>query len=193
MQKLSIQQLFIAMGIAVAGVCAAPMSASAQTFITPFAGVTFNGDAPGHQLSTGVALTAQGKVAGFELEFGYTPDFFKESTNVIFSGKSNVTTLMGSLIVGVGGGPVRPYGIAGVGLLRTRIDSGSALVSNLRTSDFGVNAGFGLIGMVSEHVGLRGDMRYFRRLQDPSDDNSIDVALGQFDFWRAYGGVSFKF
>ena len=183
---------FTVIGLASALMVGTSRAAEAQTFLTPFAGVTFNGDAPGNQFSTGVALTVQGKVAGFELELGYTPDFFKESSDVLLIGDSNVTTLMGSLIVGVGEGPIRPYGIAGVGLLRTRVGD-TTLFQGITTNEFGLNAGFGVIGMVSDRVGLRGDVRYFRRLQDPSDDNSIDVAIGQFDFWRAYGGVSFKF
>src|SRR6187549_2145069 len=101
--------------------------ARAQTFITPFAGATFGADAPATKFSTGVALTIMGKVAGFEAELGYTPDFFNKSDSVVLIGTNNVTSFMGNLLVGVGAGPVRPYGTVGVGLLRSSVNSGSAL------------------------------------------------------------------
>ena len=56
----------------------------------------------------------------------------------------------------------------------------------------GVNAGAGVIFLVSEHVGIRGDARYFRSLQDV-DFGDLSVSLGSLDFWRAYGGLTFSF
>ncbi len=47
--------------------------------------------------------------------------------------------------------------------------------------------------MLSDHVGARGDLRYFRSLNDPTNDNDFDVTLGNFDFWRAMAGLSVKF
>jgi opacity protein-like surface antigen len=87
---------------------------------------------------------------------------------------------------------VRPYGAIGVGLLRTRIDE-TDLFDDLSTNDMAFNVGFGVIGMLSDRVGLRGDVRYFRSLQDPEDDDDFDVSIGNFDFWRATGGVTFRF
>ena len=46
---------------------------------------------------------------------------------------------------------------------------------------------------VDDHVGIRGDARYFRSLQDPERDNEFDIAVGNFDFWLATGGVTFRF
>jgi opacity protein-like surface antigen len=168
-------------------------SAEAQTFLTPYAGATFGADAPATQPTVGVALTFMGNVAGVELDLGYTPDFFNEDDDdVVLIGDSNVTSLMGSLIIGVGEGPVRPYGAIGLGLLRSRVDGGD-LFDDVTTNDFGFNAGFGVMGMVSDHVGFRGDIRYFRSLEDPEDDDDFDVEVGNFDFWRATAGVTFRF
>lgn len=168
-------------------------SANAQTFLTPYAGATFGGDAPTTKPTAGASLTFMGKVAGFELDFGYTPDFFNEDDDdVVLIGDSNVTTLMGNLVIGVGGGPVRPYGVVGLGLLRSRVDGGD-LFEDVTTNDFGFNAGFGVIGMVSDRVGFRGDLRYFRSLQDEEVDDDVDVEIGSFDFWRATAGISFRF
>ena len=41
-------------------------------------------------------------------------------------------------------------------------------------------------------VGFRGDLRYYRSLADPVEDNEFDIALGTFDFWRATAGVTFR-
>jgi opacity protein-like surface antigen len=183
--------------IAVAFICTllalSPASAGAQTtFITPYAGATFGADAPDSQFTFGGSLTFMGDVAGVEIDFGYTPDFFDASDEFEIVGDSNVTTFIANLVVGPWAGRVRPYGVVGVGLLRSSVDGGD-LFDDVSTNDFGFDAGFGVIGMVSENVGLRGDVRYFRSLQDTEDDDDFDVSVGNFDFWRATGGVVFGF
>lgn len=170
----------------------APAATHAQTFVTPFAGVTFNGDAPENALTTGVGLTFMGKIAGFEIDLGYTPDFFGESAEEVLIADSNITTLTGNLVIGVGDGPVRPYGVVGVGLMRTRVEIDD-IFDDVSQNDVAISAGVGVIGMLGERVGLRGDVRYFRSLEDPSDDDDFDVSIGNFDFWRATAGVTFKF
>jgi opacity protein-like surface antigen len=182
--------LIMATALAVFG--AAPARASAQTFLTPFAGVTFGNDAPTEKFTTGASLTFMGKVAGFEVDFGYTPDFFNQETDFVVIGDSNVVTLMGNLLIGVGDGPIRPYGVVGLGLIRSRVDGGD-FFKRVTTNDTGFDVGFGVIGMVSDHVGLRGDVRYFRSFADPSNDNDFDVVLGKFDYWQTTAGISFKF
>lgn len=76
----------------------------AETFVTPFAGATFGKDAPTSKFSTGASLTAMGNVAGLEVEFGYTPNFFNQQD----VSHSNVTSLMANLVIGPGHGPVKP-------------------------------------------------------------------------------------
>ena len=62
---------------------------------------------------------------GFEVDFGYTPNFFETTSDdgFDFASDSNVTTFMGNLIVGapIGGQHgfgIRPFAVGGVGLLR---------------------------------------------------------------------------
>jgi len=175
------------------GLLASPKVTQAQTFITPFAGATFGADAPANKFSTGVALAFMGKAAGFELELGYTPDFFNKSQSVVVIGSNNVTSVMGNLLVGVGKGLVRPYGTVGVGLLRSSVNSGSTLFTDVSSNDWGFNAGFGVVALFSDHVGVRADGRYFRSLQDSDPGGSLNLGIGNFDFWRAYGGLVLKF
>jgi opacity protein-like surface antigen len=174
--------------------CTAVAPAAAQTtYITPFAGATFEGDAPESQLSTGVSLAWMGDYAGFELELGYTPDFFAEDPDLVLVGDSNVTSLMANLMLGYAPDeiPVQPYAAIGLGLLRSRIEGGD-LFEDVSENDLGFNIGAGLFGMITEHVGLRGEVRYFRGFRG-DDGDDVEVAVSDFDFWRAYGGVTFGF
>ena len=185
-QKLASAALTLAIAVGTA------VPARAQVFLTPFAGVTFGGDSANNQFSTGIGLTAMGRVLGAEFEFGYTPDFFGEQQGTALISDSNVTSMMGSLLVGVGAGPVRPYLVAGAGLLRSRLDADD-LFDDVNANDFGFNAGGGVIAMVSPRVGLRFDARYFRRLSDGDADNDVDLTIGNFHFWRASAGLTFRF
>jgi opacity protein-like surface antigen len=186
------RKLLLTAGLVCALAGALPSRADAQASFTPFVGATFKGDAPASKLTYGAGVTFMGKAAGLDIDFGYTPDFFNQNTqDVVIVGDNNVTTLMVSLVVGPGTGPVRPYGVFGVGLIRSAI-SATDLFDDVSTNDFGVNAGAGVEGKMSDHAWLRGEVRYFRSLQDPSNDGTLDVTLGKFDFWRATIGVSLR-
>lgn len=173
-------------------VAATPARSDAQTFVTPFAGATFRGDSAGERLTGGASVLFMGAVAGFELEAGFTPDFFGQGELFDFDTDGNVTSLSANLVLGVGAGPIRPYATGGVGLLRSQITSAGQFFDDVSENDLGVNAGGGLIVLFSEHVGLRGDLRYFRSVQD-IDIEDLSVGLGSLDFWRAYAGVTFGF
>ena len=135
-----------------------------------------------------------GAVAGPEVDRRDPPHIFNEDPDqVILVGDSNLTPLLAHLGVGVGGSdvPVRPYVVAGVGLVRSRIDVGD-LFEDVSTNQFGLTLGGGVTGMVSDNVGIRGDVRYIRSLEDPEEDDDFDVGVGKFDFWRATVGVVFS-
>jgi hypothetical protein len=174
------------------GLFLTPAPAQAQMFLTPFAGVTTGKDSPGERPTGGASVLFMGNVAGLELDFGYTPDFFNDSADFDFISGSNVTSLSANLLIGLGAGPVRPYVTGGVGLLRSSISSADDFFDDVSENDLGVNVGAGLIGMFSPRVGLRGDVRYFRGLQN-IDAGELAVSLDDFDFFRAYVGVAFRF
>ena len=187
-------KLWMTAGLALLLTGAVPADTRAQVLITPFAGATFGADAPATKLSTGVSLAFMGDVAGLEIDLGYTPDFFDENADgVVLIGDSNLTTFMANLVVGHQdeGSPVRPYFVAGLGLVRSHLDLGD-LFDDVNTNDFAVTLGGGVTGMFSDNVGLRGDIRYIRSLEDPDPDGDVDVAVGNFDFWRATIGVVFQ-
>jgi opacity protein-like surface antigen len=188
----------------------APRSASADWLLTPFVGANFGGNANfgdfndfddevERRVDFGASLGWMGAgVVGFEVDFGYSPNFFQDTigdANFEF-GDSNVTTLMANVLVGapIGGqsGPgIRPFVSGGVGLIRSSA-TGSSFFNDLTTNDFGLNIGGGVQGFFTDNVGIRGDIRYFRSLQDNEPDDEFDVGLSDFDFWRGTVGVTFR-
>ena len=187
------------MVVAVTGMLAAPRAAAADWLFTPNLGVAFGGDASGREhLSYGASIGWMGAgVIGWEADFTYTPEFFQgDDDDVELFSDSNVTTFMVNLIVGapVGGttgGGFRPYFSGGFGLMQSSVTDAVSFLK-VDNSEFGVNLGAGAMGFVSDHVGIRGDIRYFRQLSDPDEDNEFDIGLGDFDYWRATVGLTFR-
>lgn len=209
---MSVRKTFFAVMLAVVAVAAAPSRASADWYVTPFVGGNFGGNASfggnntfddevERRVDLGASLGWMSKgIAGVELDWGWSPNFFQNTTgpaNFAF-GDSNVTTLMGNVVVGIPiggqrGGGVRPYVVGGAGLLRSNI-SATTFFNELTSNDWGIDVGGGVHGYFNDHVGLRGDLRYFRALQDNSAaPNDLDLALSSFNFWRATVGVTFRF
>lgn len=190
---------------------ALPNRASADWYVTPFIGANFGGDADlgdfddfddsvEQRLDLGAAFGWMGGgIVGWEVDFGWSPNFFENTAgDADFDfGDSNVTTLMGNLVVGipVGGQTgmgIRPYGSGGIGLIRSQVDGGQ-LFNDLDANDLGFNVGGGVHGYFTDNVGLRGDIRYFRSMSDDEPGDDFDLAISDFDFWRATAGVTFRF
>ena len=184
--------------------------ASADWLFTPYLGLTFGknadfgdvGDAEDNfekRMTFGLNAAWMGAgIIGFEADLGSTPNFFETTggdANFEF-GDSNVTTLMGNVVLaapigGTTGMGFRPYGSAGVGLLRTNVSS-DGLFDDLSQNELGFNIGGGAHVFFADNIGLRGDIRYFRGLQK-GDDGGNDLDLKDFSFWRGTLGVTFRF
>jgi opacity protein-like surface antigen len=166
-------------------------TAQAETLLTGFGGAAFGGVTDRTRGTYGAALGfLGGGIFGFEFEFATSPEFFGEGGEGVFT-NNDMLTLMGSILL-ASPGPVRIYGAAGAGLLKTRLADPDRFF-DIDSNDFGINVGGGLIGSLSEHLALRADIRYFRDLQDPVPDNEFDIDLGNVDYWRAVGGITLKF
>ncbi|HEX6973883.1 MAG TPA: outer membrane beta-barrel protein [Vicinamibacterales bacterium] len=201
---MSLRRFFVMASLVAVATAAAPAKASADWLFTPFVGATFGGSADiagaGDSFSDnfdrrgtyGASLEWMGAgVLGFGVDFGYTPNFFRNSDTGEF-GDGNVTTVMANVIVGAPIGGVRPYASGGVGLMKQKVDDVGQFFDTIDSTDFGMNVGGGVMGFFTDNVGIRGDIRYFRSLQD-SDPDGIDLNLGSFKFWRGSVGVTFKF
>ena len=191
--RISASTLVLALLISIAG--ARP--ASAQGFVSPFIGYNFGGDSgcleitncEDKNLNWGVAFGALGSVVGFEAEFAYIPDFFGE----IPGSDSSVTTFMGNFMLAPRFGPIQPYGLAGLGLIRTNAEFGTAAVSTDETdNNFGYDIGGGLIVMFGRNFGIRGDVRYFHALQ-VADILGFDLGDTKIDYGRFSGALMVKF
>lgn len=213
---MSVRKWFVITGMIAAISAMTPRMASADWVFTPFIGWNFNGSAdvqgPGgtttpdkfeKKIDYGFSLAAMGAGAvGFEVDFGYSPNFFEagtEGSGFDFTNDSNVTTLMANAIVGIPvggqrGGSVRPYFVGGVGLIRTNVQDADEFFDINTKNDFGFNVGGGVMGFISNNVGLRGDVRYFRGFRGSDDDDNITgLGVSDFNFWRGSVGVSFRF
>jgi hypothetical protein len=177
----------------------APGVARADWLFTPNVGAGFGGAASGREhLTYGASIGWMGAgIFGWEADFAYTPEFFEGDDGDIdlFSG-SNVTSFMANALIGIPiggqmGGGFRPYVSGGVGVLQQQVQGDDDLFE-INNNEFGINLGFGAMGFATDHVGFRGDIRYYRALTDPEADNEFDVDFGDFDFWRGTVGVTFR-
>jgi|GraSoiStandDraft_38_1057308.scaffolds.fasta_scaffold35355_1 opacity protein-like surface antigen len=170
--------------------------ADAQGFISPFVGYNFSGDSGCPQITNcedkhvnwGVAFGALGSFVGFEAEFAHTNDFLGSSS----AESTNVLTFMGNFMLAPKIGPIQPYGLAGVGLMRTSVDSaGQTNDQNQAAWD----VGGGLIAFFSAHIGVRGDVRYFHSFEilDLSRFPNLPIRETKLDFGRFSGAMVFKF
>ncbi len=169
--------------------------ARADGFFTPFYGFNFGGDqgeeCPAltdcqvHRSDWGVSMGTM-NVVGFEEDLGYSKNFFGDSPNT----DNAVLTLMSNLLIGFPSGPIRPYGLFGVGLIRPHFTAGN-LVS-FENNSFGWDFGGGVNLYFSKSVGVRADLRKFQTFSD------LDFGLGlvqseKLNFWRASLGLALKF
>jgi len=169
----------------------APVRAHADGYVSPFIGVNVLNNSGNGRADFGFDAGWMGKgVAGLEFDLGYAPSFFGNSGSY---GGNSVTTATGNLIVGIPvggarGASVRPYVTGGLGLLRAQADGMPApgFIPKIDENNVGFSGGVGVMAFVSRHAGVRGDVRYFRSLNEDSADT---VQFGTFHFWRASFGV----
>ena len=181
-----------AAALAFALVGATPRAAHADWWLTPYLGVTFGGDTPNEQVNFGLSAAFLGSgIFGVEVDAAVTPNFFETDSDLV--NDSNVSTLMANLIVAApGASPVRPYVSGGAGIIRSKATSVGNFFE-LDDNSFGVNLGGGVLAQLGSRVGIRGDVRYFRALQDSEGGDDFDLDLSGFDFWRGTLGVTFTF
>jgi opacity protein-like surface antigen len=169
-------------------------AAQAQGYISPFAGYNFGGDAgcatvsncDNKNLNLGVGIGTAG-IIGFEEEVAYAKNFFGDIPGT----KNSVLTLMSNVMIAPKIGPVRPYGLIGVGLIKSKLE---LTVDDLVATDnnnFGWNVGGGLMLMFG-HLGIRGDVRYFHAFED-IEFLGVPISDLKLDFGRASAGLVLSF
>jgi len=183
------------MALSIVGVTAP--RAAAQGFVSPSFGYNFSGDAgcrtaldcKDKNWNFGGSVGALGSVVGFEFELTYDGEFTGKKTDE----STSVLTGMGDFLLAPKISIVQPYGLVGVGLIKTDVENTITLVSESK-NQIGWSVGGGVIVYVHKHVGLRGDLRYYHSFQ-AFDLLSIDLGRdgNKIDFGRAAFGVLLKF
>jgi len=179
------------------GLLTAAKPASAQGFISPLVGFNFGGDSgcpsatdcEDKNLNLGVSFGALGTIFGFEEEIAYAKDFFGDSPDT----SSNVLTVMSNLMIAPDLKVVRPYALAGVGLIKSHVELTGASLLDADNNAFGWNVGGGLMVFLTPNIGLRGDIRYFHAFQDLKLAGFTLAESEKLDFGRAAAALVFKF
>lgn len=172
---------------------------AAQGFISPFVGTTLTSPSstgsstkPGF----GVAFGGLGRIAGFETEIAFYPEVIDNSANRL--DKSQVISISGSTLLGPTIGRAKPYVAFGAGNLHLNVTGLSSVVvpnpESISNNYFTFNAGGGVMGFFTDHLGVRGDLRYHRAFGIKITDlENAGLALDKFNFWRASFGLAVKF
>jgi hypothetical protein len=127
-----------------------------------------------------------------ETEIAYYPEVIDNAANAL--AKNRVFSFSGGVFLGPTIGSVKPYGALGVGDLHLNVTRLSSLVipnpESISNDYFTFNVGGGVIGSFTDHLGVRGDLRYFRAFGIKLTDlENAGLVLDHFDFWRASVGV----
>jgi opacity protein-like surface antigen len=170
--------------------------ARADGFISPFIGYNFGGDSQNcvslsnceeKRTNWGVSVGTDNAPVGFELDFGYAPDFFGRAQN----SDNAVLTLMGNLLLVIPAGPVRPYGLIGLGLVRPHANVDLASLGENDQNTLGWDIGGGLNIFFGHTFGVRGDLRHVRTFQDVTLFGVFNNA--PLEFWRGSAGITLRF
>ena len=176
-----------------------PAVARAEGLIIPFVGVNFGGDSgkdfgdavDAKRFNWGASfLFMGGGVIGLEGDISYSPDFYGKSD----IGGSSTLSFMGNLLVGVPFGGqkgfgVKPYVLRGLGVIRSSVESLE------EQNDFGWDFGGGVMVFFADHVGVRGEVRYFRTFKDVDflGLNIGNETIGAVDYTRGSVGFIYRF
>src|SRR4030095_3569352 len=192
MARMSVSTLLLTLLISISS--AAP--ARAQGFVSPFIGYNFGGDSgcleitncEDKNLNWGVGVGALGGLFGVELEFAYIPDFFGETPTT----SSSVMTVMGNVMLAPRFGPVQPYALFGLGLIKSHAELTVPGVLDSDNNDAGWNTGGGLFIFFGDHFGIRGDIRYFHAFST-LDILGLNLGDTKLDYGRVSGALAVKF
>ena len=177
-----------------------PSSASADWFIAPYAGGLFGSNSRGGGFLTPAAESERWNIGatagwtkgwwGVDADLGYHPEFFDDGGG--FLTEASVLTLMGNAHVSLPSrARLQPFVSAGVGLIQPDIAEPGGL-ARVDEAKFGWNAGGGVVALITERIGIRADIRYFRATDDAESMNAFGIRFAGLDFVKTTVGVAFK-
>ncbi|MBY0497802.1 MAG: hypothetical protein K2Y23_26635 [Cyanobacteria bacterium] len=167
--------------------------------MVPFAGMKFGGStsivdlelASGKKkLVLGIAArTVDDGIIGYEVEFANIAGFFGNAEEAairpLVKSGNYVNDLTGSVVLslppGFTGGGLRPYAVIGGGLIHAQSEDFFDVLPVRRTVA-ALNLGVGAIGMITNNVGVRFDLRHLRSLASdpPTGGVGYQIAYSRF-------------
>jgi hypothetical protein len=191
-------------GMATAGALLAQPAAAAEKQIRPFFGATLGGGTTFVDLENssgkshpvvGLSAAMLGDILGVEVDFGHSPGFFQNGNKHLVL-KSRVTTLTGNVVLSLprrlSEYTLRPYVVAGGGILRAQIDDyfGVLQVADvLAVTDFGG----GVTGFLTNRVGLCWELRHFGTIGRKPENAGVSFGAEQLSFWRATMALALRY
>lgn len=151
-------------------VIAAATPLRAQGFISPLIGYDFGGNSGCPEISNcedkrtnlGVAIGTMGAILGFEEEFADAKNFFGS----VDTQSSSVITLMSNIMIVPALGPVHPYVLGGLGLMKTHVDFTRTDLLSTTNNSLAWDLGGGVTVLFGGHLGIRGDIRHFHSTKE---------------------------
>jgi len=151
-------------------VIAAAAPSRAQGFISPLIGYDFGGNSGCPEISNcedkrtnlGVAIGTMGAILGFEEEFADAKNFFGS----VGTQSSSVITLMSNIMIVPAIGPVHPYVLGGLGLMKAHVDFTRTDLLSTTNNSLAWDLGGGVTVLFGGHLGVRGDIRHFHSTKE---------------------------
>jgi hypothetical protein len=182
---------------------ALPGVARADIFLVPFAGIKFGGStsivdlelaASNKKLTLGgSAIQLTNGIIGYEIEFGSITGYFENGDLGLIKPGSYVVDLTGAVLLslppGATAGGLRPYLVAGGGLIHAEAEDFFEIFQVRRTVP-AVTIGAGAIGLLTNTVGVRFDLRHLRSL---SKDASFGLVGRRIAYSRFTLGLLLRF
>lgn len=189
--------------IVVAMLFALPRAARADIFFVPFAGIKFGGStsivdlelAAGKKSLTlgGSVIRLSNGILGYEVEFGSITGYFEKDDQDLIKPGSYVIDLTGNVLLslppGATGGGLRPYLVAGAGLIHAEAEDFFEVLQVRRTVP-AITLGAGAIGLLTNNVGVRFDLRHLRSL---SKDPTVGLVGRRIAYSRFTLGLLLRF
>lgn len=152
--------------------------------VTGHIGVASSGDVRDAAVSPGASIAVLDESGvGVEADVSHAGDF-----DAVQFTDSSLTTLMLNLVAVYPHERIRPFALAGAGIIRVRgAFPGQAAVAQ---TDTAWDAGGGVLYMLNEAFGVRGDVRYFR--QFGRQQTFAFGGDGRLNFIRTSIGVTYS-
>ncbi|HWI16664.1 MAG TPA: hypothetical protein VNT81_02875 [Vicinamibacterales bacterium] len=182
---------------------AAPGVARADVFFVPFAGIKFGGStsivdlelaANKKALTLGAsAIKLTNSIIGYEIDFGSVTGYFENGDLGLIKPGSYVIDLTGNVLLslppGATRGGLRPYLVAGGGLIHAEAEDVFEVFQIRRTVP-AITLGVGAVGLLTNNVGVRFDVRHLRSL---SKDASFGLVGRRIAYSRFTLGLLLRF